>query len=171
VLRYLVRSIPVFLRGALARERTLVSRLTRRVGPGDLDVNVHMNQAVYAQVMELSRADLALRSGAWRAWRKAAVWPVVAEQHLTYRRELRLGQRYALDSRAVAMDGRLLVIDTWLLVGDAVHARNVTKLIFTKAPGPDGARVCTPAEALAVNAPFLAPPLPVRDWRVVGEPR
>lgn len=165
--RYLARSAPVFLRGALARGTAPVSRMTRRVGLGDLDVNLHMNQAVYAQVMELSRADWALRSGAWRAWRAADVWPVVAEQHLTYRRELRLGQRYLLDSRAVAMDGRLLVIDTWLLVGDAVHARNVTKFIFTRPPAPDGSRVCAPDEARAVSAPFLTAPLAVRDWRVV----
>lgn len=168
MLRYLARSVPVFLRGALAREETLVSRLERRVHLSDLDVNVHMNQAVYAQVMELSRADWALRSGAWRHWRSVAVWPVVAEQHLVYRRELKLGQRYLLDTRATGVDGRLLVLDTHLLVGDRVHARNVTKFIFTKK-APDGRPgVSPPDEVERVCRAFVSPALPVRDWVVTA---
>lgn len=167
MIRYLARSLPVFLRAVASRRTTLVSRLERRVHLSELDVNVHMNQAVYAQVMELSRADWAIRSGAWSHWRAADVWPVVAEQHLVYRRELKLGQRYALDTRAVGVDGRLLVLETHLLVGDRVHARNVTKFIFTRPRPGGGPTVSGPEDVLAQCTPFFHAPLAVRDWVVV----
>ena len=167
MIRYLARSLPVFLRAAATRERTLVSLLERRVGLGDLDVNVHMNQAVYAQVMELSRADWALRSGAWQAWRKARVWPVVAEQRIVYRRELKVGQRYTLDTRAVGFEGRLLSCVTHLLVGDRVHARNDTKFIFSGRRA-EGTGVLDAAEVEAACRSFLTAPLPVVDWVVTA---
>ena len=48
MLTYLKRTIPLFARAFMGRDRALVSRLDRRVGLGDLDLFLHMNQAVYA---------------------------------------------------------------------------------------------------------------------------
>ena len=36
---------------------SLVSRISRRVWPTEIDTNLHMNQAVYAEVLELGRID------------------------------------------------------------------------------------------------------------------
>lgn len=157
----LVRLLPILVSAVAARERRLVSRLRRRVGLGQIDVNLHMNQARYADVFEWGRLDLLLRSGAMQAWRRRGIHGVVAEQQIVYRRELKPFVRYQIDSRATGMDGRLLVVEHHLVVGDRVHARGVVKLIFI---GSDG--VLSAEAAAAQCEAIVTEPLPVHDWRV-----
>ncbi|MCB9679017.1 MAG: acyl-CoA thioesterase [Alphaproteobacteria bacterium] len=153
MVRYLARMFPVVLRAQLGRDGRLVSRITRRVRLSELDPNGHMNQAVYAQVFEMGRADWVVRSRAWERWRDAGLHPVVAEQRIVYRRELRPMTRYAIESRAVGIEGRLLRFGQTLTVGDRMHARCECGLLFI---GPHG--VLT-GEALAPHLDgLLAPP-------------
>jgi acyl-CoA thioesterase FadM len=161
MLAYLARTLPLVARATLRRDGRLVSRIRRRVSPRNLDLNLHMNQAAYAEVMELGRTDWVVRSGAWERWRAAGVNAVVAEQRIVYRRELKLWAAYEIDTRAVQVAGRLLEVVSHLLVGDRVHARNDTKLIFV---GRDG--VLAPERAAELADGLLAEPLEVVSWRV-----
>jgi acyl-CoA thioesterase FadM len=161
MLGYLARTAPLIVRAALGRDGRTVSRIHRRVHPRQIDLNWHMNQAAYAEVMELGRTDWILRSNGWARWRDEGVHPVVAEQRIVYRRELKPLQRYTIDTRAVAIDGRLLVVQSHLIVGDRVHARNDTRLIFI---GPDG--VLAPDAVPPLCEALLTEALPVVDWRV-----
>lgn len=164
MLQYLLRTLPTALRALRRRsDPQYISRLRRRVGVHEIDLNLHMNQAAYAQVMELGRTDWALASGAWASWRGQRILPVVAEQTLVYRRELGPLAAYQLDTRAVGQEGRLMVFETTLTVGDTVHARGTAKLIFS---GPGG--VMGEAEVRPLVAPYVVDRLAVRDWRVVG---
>lgn len=140
-----------------------VSRVTRRVGLHEIDTNRHMNQAVYAQVCELGRVDWFVRSGAWHAFSAKGAHPVVAEQRLVYRRELAPFARYVIDTRAIAVAGRLLEVQSLVLVGDRVHTTCDVKLIFIGAGG-----VLSPDAAANLCAGLLTAPLQVRDWRVSG---
>jgi acyl-CoA thioesterase FadM len=126
------------------------------------DFNMHMNQASYAQVAEFGRNDWVLRSGLVRALWRAKTKPVMAEQHIVYRRELKPGQRYVLDTRATGLDGRLLRVDGHLLVDDQVHAAVYAKLICI---GPNG--VLSPQAAEELLSPFVTDALAVEDWRVI----
>lgn len=163
MLGYLTRMAPVVLTPWLWREPSLVSRRHYRVSLRQIDPNLHMNQAAYAEVFEWGRADWVVRSGAWSAWRTKSVWPVVAEQRIVYRRELKPWARYCVDTRAVDIDGRLLSVLGHILVGDQIHTRCEAKLIFI---GPDG--VLEP-EALPELCGWLQTnPLPVEDWRHLG---
>jgi len=158
MLGYVARTLPLLVRARLRKSQRLVSRLERRVALSEVDYNLHMNQAVYAQVGELGRTDWILGVGAWDRWRADGINPVVAEQRIIYRREMKPRQRYAVDTRATGMDGRLLCLDSHLIVGDRVHAKLEVKLIFV---GPNGVLSVEAAEAaceglvtdaLAVNA-------------------
>ena len=140
-----------------------MSSLTRRVPVQRIDLNVHMNQAAYAEVAELGRTDWILRSRAWEKWQAQGVKPVVAEQRIVYRRELKPLQRFAIDTRATGLEGRLLRLDSHLLVGDRVHTVVEVKLIFL---GPGGVLSAEQVEPLC--APFLTEPLRIEDWRVVS---
>ena len=112
MLGYLVRTLPVALRARWRRSTgTTVSRLKRRVSLREIDLFLHMNQAAYAQVMELGRVDWAIVSGAYQTWRKMGITFIAAEQTITYRRELRTWATYEVDTRAVGIEGRLLVVD------------------------------------------------------------
>jgi acyl-CoA thioesterase FadM len=161
MLAYLARSLPLVVRAALPRDRGLVSRITRRVKLAEIDLNGHMNQASYAQVFELGRVDWFIGSGAWSAFRRQKVGAVVAEQRIVYRRELKPGQRYSIDTRAVRMEGRLLVFESLLLVGERVHAKAEVKLIFIARGG-----VLSAEDASSLCERYLVEPLAVEDWRV-----
>ncbi len=160
---YLLRTAPPLLRAALHRDGALISRIDRRVRLREIDPNLHMNQAVYAEVMELGRADWAIRSRAWDRWRAERVKPVVAEQRITYRHELRLRARYTIETRALAVEGRLLHMRTLLLIGDRIHARNDAKILFIGQRG-----VLAAAETQRLCEGFLVEPLAVEDWRVAA---
>lgn len=161
MLSYLIRTLPLMARAFAGRDGSLVSRVERRVRLHELDVNLHMNQAVYAQVMELGRADWIVRSFALRRWREQNVKPVVASQRIVYRRELARGTRYTLDTRALGMTGRLLRMQTTIVVGAQVHARNDTEVIFI---GPQGVLDAPAADALCEG--LFVDPLAVDDWKV-----
>lgn len=162
MLGYLTRSLPVALRAAAPpRDGRLVSRITRRVRLSEVDLNGHMNQASYAQVLELGRVDWFIRSGAWSAFRRRDVGAVVAEQRIVYRRELKPLQRYAIDTRAVRMEGRLLVFESLLMVGERVHAKGEVKVLLL---GPGG--VLSADDARARCEGYLTAPLEVEGWRV-----
>ncbi len=153
--------LPLVVRASLSRDKTLVSCLRRRVLLSESDLNMHMNQAAYAKVAEYGRADWVLRSGLFARLWKSRCKPVVAEQRLVYRRELKPGQHYSIDTRATGFDGRLLQIDSVLLVEDRVHAVVDAKLITI---GPDGVLDADAARELA--SPFITGPLHIEDWRV-----
>jgi acyl-CoA thioesterase FadM len=163
MLGYLLRTVPVLLRAQMSRDGRLVSRLQRRVWPHEIDLNRHMNQAVYAQIMELGRADWLLRSRAWERWRALDINPIVAEQTIVYRRELGPLTRYELDTRAVSTEGKLLCFEHHLLLGERVAARGRVKLLFV------GKKGVMPAEEVpALCEGLLLSPLPISDWRVAA---
>ena len=60
-------------------------------------------------------------------------------------------------------EGRLLVVECHLLVGDRVHARDDAKLLFI---GPDG--VLSAGAVASRCARLLTAPLAVEAWRVVN---
>lgn len=161
MLGYLLRTVGVAARARFVGPRTLSSRFHGRVRLSEIDLNLHMNQAVYAQVFELGRADWVVRSGLWTRVRGQRINPVVAQQNLVYRRELKPLQRYVIDTRATAIEGRLLLVESHLIVGDKVHAKNVVKLIFV---GPEG--VLAPEEMPPLVDDFLCAALQVSDWTV-----
>ncbi len=161
MLGYIARSLPVALRARVGRDGRKVSRITRRVRLSEVDLNGHMNQAAYAQVMELGRLDWVIRSGAWARWQRQKIGPVVAEQKIVYRREMKPLRRYAIDTRAVGLEGRLLAFESLMIVGDRVHAKADVKLIFV---GPSG--VLSPDDTRAICDGYVTEPLAVRDWRV-----
>ena len=160
---YLARILPAYARARAIGDGALVSRMSQRVWPTQIDLNLHMNQSVYPQVMESGRIDLVVRSGSLAAWQKKRANVVLAHQHITYRRELRLGASYLLDTRPVGVDGRILLVDAHFLVGDRVHAVGRVGLLSV---GPDG--VLSADEVATMAAPYLVEPLQVEDWRVVG---
>ena len=163
MLGYLSRTLPVIVGALGGRAEPRVSTLYRRVHPGQLDLNGHMNQSCYAQVMELGRTDWLLGNRTWSEWRAAHIHPVVAEQHIVYRRELRLGQRFGVDSRAVGVQGRLMMFESVLFRDETVHATGTVGLLFI---GPDGVLDGEQVQRLA--SPWLVRPVQVDQWRVVS---
>jgi acyl-CoA thioesterase FadM len=163
MISYFSRLLPVALKARFRGSSSLVSRLPQRVSLRQIDLNRHMNQAQYPMVMELGRADLLLGNGSWTTWQAAGLNPVVAEQLVRYRRELKPLQKYVVDSRVVAVDGRFLVVEHHLLVGSAVHASGTVKILVV---GKNGVLKADDVEEM--GRPWCADRLVVDNWQVVS---
>jgi len=88
-----------------------VSRLSLRVLPTDLDLSMHLNNGRYWTLMDLGRTDLLIRSGLWRAIFKNRWLPVVSAGKIRFRRELRLFQRFTLETRIVAWTDTSIIVE------------------------------------------------------------
>ncbi|MFT3730304.1 MAG: thioesterase family protein [Hyphomicrobium sp.] len=97
-------------RGALALP-TDVSRLAFRVWPHDLDLSVHMNNGRYLTLMDLGRLDVMVRSGLWREVFRHHWTPIASAITVRFQRELRLLQRFRLETRLLCWDETLVVME------------------------------------------------------------
>lgn len=112
--------------------RANVSRLHLRVLPTDVDLNVHLTNSRYPQLMDIGRMDMLVRSGTGQAMHKAGINPVLVESNLAFKRDLPLGVRFTLETRVVGRDRKALVIEQRFLVGDAVHAIGTVKMVCVR---------------------------------------
>jgi len=106
-----------------------------RVVPTDLDPLLHMNNARYLALMDLGRYDLLRRSGWWDQILERGWGAVVAGQTITYRRSLKLGQRFVLRTRVVGMDERWAYLEQRFMVGDDLYAHALVRVRFVKRAG------------------------------------
>jgi acyl-CoA thioesterase FadM len=102
------RLLPMLLRArgrpALTAAETVESR--HRVLPHDIDINLHLNNGRYLQLMDLNRAEWLIRTGIWGVIRRNRWRPILGAVSVEYRRELRLWDQALLETRLLGWDGR-----------------------------------------------------------------
>ena len=114
-----------------------VGRLRLTTLPTDLDLNGHMNNGVYFSILDLGRFELTIRSGIYAIFEKHAWYPVVASETITFRKSLKLWQRFTVESRIVGYDDRAVLMDQRVVVRGEVYARAVIRArILSKRGGP-----------------------------------
>ena len=153
----LLRLIRVLLtirsRGALAPFQDSV--LSFRVWPGDLDLNVHMNNGRYLTVMDLGRLDLMARTGLLREAVRRRWMPLVGSAVIRFRRSLALFQRYELRSRILGWDHKWFFMEQRFLRGGDLIAVGLVKGLVRGRSGN-----VSPAEVLvALGRQLESPPL------------
>lgn len=128
------------------------------VGPGDLDINVHMNNARYLAIMDLGRWDLILRSGLWRPVLKDKLQPVVGGSLIRFRRQLKPFQRFSLRTQVIGWDDRWIYI-RHLIEGDGkIACSTIVRATFLRQ-----GRAISPGE-LADVAGYAGQTLPPPPW-------
>ncbi|MFT4622932.1 MAG: acyl-CoA thioesterase FadM, partial [Myxococcota bacterium] len=153
------RLLTTGLRASLS-PRAGVGRFPHRVWPRYVDLNRHMNQAAYAEVMELSRWAWIVRSGLFTTLLSERITPVVGRQSIEYRRELRPLVGFVVDTRAVAFHRRALRVEQHFVVGARVHATGVVDLVFLR-----GGRVVEAEVLRAAASDLIRPALGIQSWR------
>jgi YbgC/YbaW family acyl-CoA thioester hydrolase len=106
-----------------------------RVTPSDLDLLGHINNSKYLAIMDLARLDLMMRAGWWDKFRRKGWFPVVAGQTITYRKSLKLGQRFEVESRILGMDERWFFVQQVFRSEGAVYAHAMVRARFLKKTG------------------------------------
>lgn len=134
------------------------ARLAMRVLPGDLDLNGHVNNGRYLTLADVGRIDFVLRNGSARvAWRLRAR-PVVGDVMAKFRRELRLFERFELETRMLGWNEKWVFVEHRFVRRGRVIGVVLLRGMFVAASGPV-APSCLVA-ALQIDHP--SPPLP--DW-------
>jgi acyl-CoA thioesterase FadM len=108
------------------------SVLRFRVWPHDLDPSMHMNNGRYLTIMDLGRLDIMLASGLWRAVLAHKWTPIASSVKIRYRREIRVFQRYRLQTRLVAWVGDHVVMEQVFVLESGPRAGQVAAVALFK---------------------------------------
>lgn len=87
------------------------SALHFRVWPHDLDLSFHLNNGRYLTLMDLGRLDVMVRSGLWRQVLHHKWTPIASAITIRFQRELRLFQKFRLDTKLLCWDANLVVME------------------------------------------------------------
>ena len=159
------RTLLVFLRSP--RRSALgvhdVGRMKLRVLPTDIDILGHMNNGIYPSIMDLGRMDLLIRSGVWAKMREHGIYPVMANETLTFRKSLGLGASFTLETRIAGYDGKAVYAEQRFVVGGEIFACAMTRARFLKKRG-GVVSIAELAELVGVDVATLAPPAWVDSW-------
>lgn len=135
-----------------------------RVGPGDLDLYLHVNNGSYLQMMDVARFNYIADVGGFRPLRERRWYPVVAASAMTYRRSLRLGDRIEITTRILGWDPRIVYLEQVFTRRGTQCARGLVAGRFLERPSGD--RVPAPEVVELLGSDLESPPLPddVAGW-------
>lgn len=137
-----------------------VSRLSLRVLPNDLDVNLHMNNGRYLTLFDLGRFDMVLRMGLAQRARRNGWIPVLSAASVLFRRELRLFQRFELETAIVWWAGSQFVMEHRALTGGKGQKELAARALMTGGIYDRRSRRFVPVEELfaAMGVAHRKPP-------------
>jgi acyl-CoA thioesterase FadM len=123
----------------------LLSRLSLRVLPNDLDINFHMNNGRYLTICDLNRVDLFIRTGLLKAMFKRKWIPVIAEHTMNYKKPLGLFERFQVELEVTHWDEKYFYMKHTFLRGERIVAEGTSKgCVYSRGLG-----VISPADAMA----------------------
>jgi acyl-CoA thioesterase FadM len=160
VLSQLLRTVVVFLRALWAPRIGLTdeSVVGFRVLPGDLDVNVHLNNGRYLALMDLGRFDLLIRGGLFRPMVRLRWRPLLGSAMVRYRRSLQPFQRFQLSSRLVCWDDRWFVFEQRFESRGQLYAMALARGLFRDRQGN------VPPSRVLAEAGITDPSPPAPDY-------
>jgi acyl-CoA thioesterase FadM len=136
--------------------------LRMRVWPNDIDLNMHLNNARYLNIMDYARTHLLARTGLIVPVIRARYKPMVGAVWITYRRSLPVFSAYTLSSRLVCWDERWFYIEQTFTQRDGLAAVGWVKGILRDARG-----TVEPQKVIEGVAPgAVSPPMPesIATW-------
>jgi acyl-CoA thioesterase FadM len=130
--------------------------LRLRVLPNDIDLNMHMNNARYLNLMDYARTHLLARTRLLDHIFPSRWQPLVGAVWITYRRSLPLFSVFQLASRLVCWDER------WFYIEQTFTGRKgLVAVGWVKGALRDGKGTVEPQNAIASIAQGeLSPPMP-----------
>jgi len=136
--------------------------LRMRVWPNDIDLNLHLNNARYLNIMDYGRMHLLARTRLLDHILRSRWTPLVGAVWMTYRRSLPLFSAYTLSSRLVCWDERWFYMEQTFTAREGLAALGWVKGILRDARGN-----VEPQNVIDRVAPGLAsPPMPesIATW-------
>jgi acyl-CoA thioesterase FadM len=136
---------------SLFRERLpladVVSRLSLRTMPNDLDVNLHMNNGRYLTICDLNRVDLFIRTGLLKVMLRKKWMPMVAEHTMTYKKPLKVFERFDVSLAVTHWDEKFFYMRHTFEAGGRIIAEGTSRAVVRARDG-----VVRPDDVLAAVA-------------------
>jgi acyl-CoA thioesterase FadM len=145
-------------RGPVQLFDTSVVRL--RVLPNDLDFNGHVNNGRYLSLADLGRLDFVIRTGAVRVAIANRTIPLIGDAVAKFRKDLKLFQRYDLQSRLLGWDEKWIFMEHRFVRGGRVAGVVIIRGQFRSSGGPLSPSTILAGLGLAQDT--VSPSLP--DW-------
>lgn len=136
--------------------------LRMRVWPNDIDINFHMNNARYLNLMDYARTHLLARARLLEHVVRLRWQPLVGAVWMTYRRSLPLLAAFTITSRLVCWDDRWFYIEQTFTGREGLAAVGWVKGMLRDARG-----TVPPQKALERVSPgVVSPPIPegILEW-------
>lgn len=133
-----------------------------RVWPNDIDLNLHMNNGRYLNVMDFARTHLLARAGLLEHIIRSRWQPLVGAVWITYRRSLPLFAKFEIASRLVCWDERWFYLEQTFTGRAGLAAVGWVKGALRNASG-----VVEPQKVLeGVESGIVSPPMPdsIAQW-------
>jgi acyl-CoA thioesterase FadM len=133
-----------------------------RVWFHDLDTSLHMNNGRYLTIMDLGRLDMMARSGLLRAVFRHGWTPIASSIKIRYRREMRLFERFHVETRLAAWEAEFVVMEQVFILATGPRAGQVAAHALFKGGLYDRkARAFIPVSRLLgeVGASAESPPM------------
>jgi acyl-CoA thioesterase FadM len=137
-------------------------RIRMHVWLNDVDLNLHMNNARYLNVMDYARTHMLARTGLLEHIIRSRWQPLVGAVWMTYRRSLPLFSSFGIASRLVCWDERWFYIEQTFTGREGLAAVGWVKGILRDAHGS-----IEPQRVLERIAPgVVSPPMPdgIATW-------
>ena len=147
--------------GLIAARRVGIFTTTRvslRVWPNDLDLNLHVNNGRYLALADIGRLDWFMRTGALGVARRQNAFPVVGDAIAKFRRDLRAFQSFDVQTRLLGWDRKWGYIEHRFVRHRRVVGVVMIRGVFKGPAGPIDPGVLL--AGLSHSAP--SPPLP--EW-------
>lgn len=162
------RMIPAMARGMAGDTIPVTAPLASRfrVLPHDIDVNLHLNNGRYLQLMDVNRVEWLLRTGVVDFVRKHRWKPILGSTAIHFRRELRLWEVGVASTRLVGWDDRWAYLEHRIATSDGKPVAVAMARAGFRANG-----AWMPIERLRAALPFpvepMALPAHARAWQAL----
>jgi acyl-CoA thioesterase FadM len=139
-----------------------------RVWPHDIDINLHLNNGRYMQIIDVNRMEFLLRTGVAQIIFNRRWKPILGSTTIQFRRELRLWEQAIASTRLVGWDSRWVYLEHRI---ETLGGRPVAIAMAKAGFRCKGAWI--PIETLRAALPFPLPdmvlPAHVDAWRTLDE--
>ena len=91
-----------------------------------------MNNGKFLSLQDLGRFDLLMRSGAWQDWANHGWYPVVVAENITFRKSLKLFERFEIETKAVGWDDIAVYLEQRFVVKGEIYSRSIVRVRLLK---------------------------------------
>jgi acyl-CoA thioesterase FadM len=143
------------------RERLKISgtsKLSFRVMPHDIDLNLHLNNGRYCTIMDLGRIDFTIRCGLIRQCVKKRWLPVLSSTMMRYIRPINIFQRFDLYTDIICWDDKYVYMKQQFIQKDKLMAVGIVRGLFMEKDKKVPIQEMVNAIQLEVKSP------PVPEW-------